>query len=162
MLPRHPKSPEEKAQIVAKVERATSNGTPLNEAIAQAKTSRSAYFRYCKDLKTNARPAIAKDWQKLARSWQPGGGLEELDQSRLVRLRPDVADALRRSFGQSVSSSTSTADASLGRFVSCFSEAIAAYNALGTKPRDYLETILGPKYLRRNFPSLLEAAMAYH
>ena len=117
-------------QAVDAVERQVKAGTDLNDALANRGLSRSTYYRWRKLVKAGVWPAVRKDWSDLAQTWKPRGGLAGIEERRLPRLRRDVAGALRQIYGHPVQRHSTGAPEALIWFVSCFSRACEAYDAL--------------------------------
>lgn len=151
---------ETMTQSVAAIESRIEAGARLEDAIAECGLNRSTYYRWRKLVRAGVWPAVRKDWPDLARTWKPGGGLTRLGKTRLRRLRREVAGALRQIYGHSVQQQSGGAPESLVWFVSCFSRACEAYEALGDFANELLVDMREQNEDMRSFSSLFEAARA--
>ena len=78
---------EKMSSLVATIEDDVAADVPLKEALAEASISQATFYRYRDLVNAGVWPAVHRDWSDLARTWNHGGDLPELDEAGLFRLR---------------------------------------------------------------------------
>lgn len=151
-MAKHRLSPDDAYDIVSRVQELTIQGRTVTEACRELGLAPATYYRYRKIAGTHLRPALRKDWSRIARDWRHPL-LDQLPTHQARNFRYAVADAVRGCFSVPAPIRQSDMREQLRELGEAITALLETYDGLGSDVHGLVDDIAGQSYTHPAFAS---------